>query len=116
MSVDFSFHVGYGFLVSEDDYPLPEKWADREVWYDGTVEKELSGSGVEVGLALNQTSGPFRWGLMAEGSQGEMDKFTNAEVLELRDPDPSTVANLWDIMTSLGIKARIGWMMWVDVN
>jgi hypothetical protein len=116
MSVWYSFHVGYGFLVDEDEVPFPKQWPDREEWFDGSIDAELFGSGLKSTICLNQMSGPTRWGFMAEGTTHEMSRDSNIEVYALADPDPSTVSNLWDIMHQVGVDARVGWLMWMDVN
>jgi hypothetical protein len=114
MGIDYRYNAGYGFLLPLDKFALPAEWDDYEMWWDGEVDKAISGSGLTAVLGGSDTS---LWGFMATETLGKLTKYSNEIVVPLRDIDPATVSNLFDIRTRVKRpKARIGWTMWADIS
>ena len=116
MGIEYRFHTGYGFLLPEKKFALPAEWNDCELWDDGEVDKALSGSGLESIFGGSQWSGEHVWGFVAKDTHVSISGRTDTVVEEVRDVDPVVVGNLFDMKSRVKMpRARVGWMMWVDV-
>lgn len=116
MGIKYEYNAGYGFLLPLDKFALPAMWDDREVWQDGTIDKELDGSGMTAVLGGSHMTGDELWGFVAQDTCTRMSRYSGIYE-EIRDIDPTVVGNLFDIRARVKRpNARIGWMMWADIS
>lgn len=117
MGIDYRYNTGYGFLLPEKQFALPEMWADPEKWYDGDVDKEISGSGMTAVYGGNMMTNGRVWGFIATETYTSLDKYSDSVVQPIRDVDPTVIGNVFDIRSRVRRpNARIGWVMWVDIS
>jgi hypothetical protein len=117
MSIWYRYNAAYGFLVPENKYALPAEWSDPEIWSDGGIDAELSGSGLVSVYGGDMMTGNRLWGFVAVDTLGSMNKHSDTLYTELRDIDPAVVGNLFDLRARVKMpKARVGWMMWADIS
>ena len=117
MSIDYGYNVGYGFLLPENKYARPAQWEDDELWYDGIIDKEISGSGLTAILGGDTMCGNRLWGFVAQDTYTRMSKYDEALAIEIRDVDPIVFSNIFDMRARVKRPgARIGWVMWMDIS
>lgn len=117
MGIDYRYNAGYGFLLSLKEYALPAMWDDRDLWFSGDIDNEIKGSGLTAVLGGDMMSGEELWGFVAKETMVSMNKYSNDTLLYMRDINPATIGNVFDMRMRVKIpKARIGWMMWSDIS